>query len=39
MINILLINRLFAQNTLDKNRFIILRKDENIMIFFIDYIL
>lgn len=37
MINILLINRLFAQNTLDKNRFIILRKAKNKMRFLIDY--
>lgn len=28
MINILLINRLFAQNTLDKNRFIISQNDK-----------
>jgi len=39
MINILLINRLFAQNTLDKNRFIISQNDKNKTRFIIDNIL
>lgn len=39
MINILLINRLFAQNTLDKNRFIISQNDKNKTRFIIDKIL
>ena len=39
MINILLINRLFAQNTLEKNRFIISQNDKNKTRFIIDNIL
>jgi len=39
MINILLINRLFAQNTLDKNRFVISQNDKNKTRFIIDNIL
>ena len=39
MINILLINRLLAQNTLDKNRFIISQNDKNKTRFIIDNIL
>lgn len=39
MINILLINRLFAQNALDKNRFIISQNDKNKTRFIIDNIL
>ncbi len=39
MINILLINRLFAQNTLDKNRFIISQNDKNKTRLIIDNIL